>query len=107
MLRVEDGPTRSIHDAVSHGDRRCVAQLLQRQPECILHLDEEHRTPLLLAAAVGDCTTVTVLIRRMAQHDADAINWPDSAGLTALHWACTQQRFEVKLSFPSCAQHMQ
>ena len=92
---ASEGSVGSIHEAVALGDRRAVAAHLQRQPECVLHRDDEQRTPLLLAAAAGDCTTVTVLIRRMGHHDAGAINWPDLSGLTPLHWACTQQRYEV------------
>ena len=72
-----------------------VAWFLQRQPESVVHRDEDLRTPLLLAAAAGDCTTCTLLIRRMATYDAKAINWPDASGLTPLHWACTQQKVEA------------
>ena len=52
-------------------------------------------TASFLAAAAGDCTTCTLLIRRMATYDAKAINWPDASGLTPLHWACTQQKVEA------------
>ena len=85
----------SIHEAVTRQDRRSVAWHLQKQPDCVMHLDEDQRTPLLLAAAAGDCTTVVVLLRRMVALNPDALNWADAAGLTPLHWACTQQRFEV------------
>ena len=78
----------TIHQAVSKQDRRSVAYHLQRQPECVMHLDEEHRTPLLLAAANGDCTTLVVLIRRMLTHNTDALNWADAAGLTPLASHC-------------------
>ena len=91
----EEAPCASIHDAVVRQDRRSVAQLLQRQPDCVMARDEDDRTPLLLAAAAGDSSTCTLLVRRMGAYDADAINWPDSAGLTPLHWALTQQHYET------------
>jgi ankyrin repeat protein len=57
--------------------------------------DEDQRTPLLLAAAAGDAPTCQLLLRRMATYDADAINWADAGGLTPLHWALTQQRYDA------------
>ena len=88
-------PYQSLHEAIVRQDRRGVAWFLQRQADAVVHRDDDLRTPLLLAAAGGDCTTCTLLIRRMATYDADAINWPDAGGLTPLHWACTQQRVDA------------
>ena len=85
----------SIHDAVVKQDRRSVAWYLQRQADCVLQRDEDGRTPLLLAAAAGDASTCTLLVRRMVSYDADAINWADAGGLTPLHWALTQQRYDA------------
>ena len=34
-------------------------------------------------------------MRRMATYDQEAINWADAGGLTPLHWALTQQRYEA------------
>ena len=65
---------------------------MQRQPDCVVLRDDDDRTPLLLAAAAGDAPTCTLLVRRMAAYDPDAINWADAGGLTPLHWALTQQR---------------
>ena len=42
----------------------------------------------------------------MATYDADAINWADAGGLTPLHWALTQQRYEAAANrcvAPDCA----
>ena len=39
--------------------------------------------------------TCQLLLRRMAAYDADAINWADAGGLTPLHWALTQQRYDA------------
>lgn len=85
----------SVHDAVVKKDRRAVAWHLQRQPDCVMQRDEDGRTPLLLAAAAGDTTTCTLLVRRMSAHNAEAINWADAGGLTPLHWALTQQQHEA------------
>ena len=46
-------------------------------------------------AAAGDASTCTLLVRRMATYDTDAINWADAGGLTPLHWALTQQRYDA------------
>lgn len=88
-------PCQSLHEAVAKLDKRSVAWFLQRQGDSVMQRDEDMRTPLLLAAASGDCATCTLLIRRMAAYDANAINWPDASGLTPLHWACTQQRVDA------------
>ena len=85
----------SIHESVLRQDRRSVAWYLQRQPECVIAQDEDSRTPLLLAAAAGDAPTCQLLLRRMAAYDADSINWADAGGLTPLHWALTQQRYDA------------
>ena len=85
----------SIHEAVLRQDRRSVAWWLQKMPDCVVQRDEDDRTPLLLAAAAGDAPTCTLLMRRMAAYDPDSINWPDAGGLTPLHWALTQQRYDA------------
>ena len=97
MEEALDGPPpcQSLHEAVAKLDKRSVAWFLQRQGDSVMQRDDDMRTPLLLAAAAGDCTTCTLLIRRMAAYDADSINWPDASGLTPLHWACTQQRVDA------------
>ena len=97
MEEALDGPPpcQSLHEAVAAGNKRSVAWFLQRQGDSVMQRDDDMRTPLLLAAAAGDCTTCTLLIRRMAAYDADSINWPDASGLTPLHWACTQQRVDA------------
>ena len=88
-------PCQSLHEAVVALDKPAVAWFLQRKGDSVMQHDDDMRTPLLLAAAAGDCTTCTLLIRRMAAYDADSINWPDASGLTPLHWACTQQRVDA------------
>ena len=88
-------PRHSIHEAVIRRDARAIAHFLQKQPDCVLQQDSDGRTPLLLAAAAGDATLCTLLIRRMAALNAEAINAADVGGLAPLHWACTQQRHEV------------
>ena len=97
MEEALDGPPpcQSLHEAVVALDKPAVAWFLQRQGDSVMQRDDDMRTPLLLAAAAGDCTTCTLLIRRMAAYDADSINWPDASGLTPLHWACTQQRVDA------------
>ena len=94
-MRADQGQGAGQYESVLRQDRRSVAWYLQRQPECVLDCDEDHRTPLLLAAAAGDAPTCQLLLRRMAAYDPDAINWPDAGGLTPLHWALTQQRYDA------------
>lgn len=95
-VAVPDAPAwPSVHESVLRQDRRSVAWYLQRTPDCVMTRDEDQRTPLLLAAAAGDAPTCTLLLRRMGGYDADAINWPDAGGLTPLHWALTQQRYDA------------
>ena len=88
-------PRHSIHEAVIRRDARAIAHFLQKQPDCVLQQDSDGRTPLLLAAAAGDATLCTLLIRRMAALNAEAINAADVGGLAPLHWACTQQRVDA------------
>ena len=88
-------PRHSIHEAVILRDARAIAHFLQKQPDCVLQQDSDGRTPLLLAAAAGDATLCTLLIRRMAALNAEAINAADVGGLAPLHWACTQQKVEA------------
>lgn len=89
----------SVHEAVVAQDRRSVAQHLQFLPECVISLDEEHRTPLLLAAAAGDVSILSSLLRRAAPLIAPgggrAVDVADSSGLTPLHWACMHQRYNA------------
>ena len=96
VAAVPEAPScSSIHESVLRQDRRSVAWYLQRVPECVVSRDDDQRTPLLLAAASGDAPTCQLLLRRMAAHDPDAINWADAGGLTPLHWALTQQRYDA------------
>ncbi|MHC4478096.1 MAG: ankyrin repeat domain-containing protein [Planctomycetota bacterium] len=81
------GCRKSLHDAVQYSDLKSIRKLIRKGAN-VNARDEEGRTPLYIAAAVGRVDVAELLIANDAEIDAPC----SKSGWTPLHRACTSRR---------------
>ena len=88
-LNSTNSPWSILMSAVQRGHSEIVELLLEREEIDVN--GRSHMSPLMLAAQIGDCATLEVLLR----HKDIEVDYSGLLGMTALHWATSFDQIEI------------
>ncbi|KAF5181348.1 Ankyrin repeat-containing protein [Thalictrum thalictroides] len=91
LMLEEDGPTTSLHVAVSGGHVEIVKDILEVRPDLAWKMDSHGCSPLHLACSKGHLEITRELLRL----DSDLSSLQDHEGRTPLHWAAIKGRINI------------
>ncbi|PIA64798.1 hypothetical protein AQUCO_00100340v1 [Aquilegia coerulea] len=91
LMLEEDGPTTSLHVAVSGGHVEIVKDLLEVRPYLAWKMDSHGCSPLHLACSKGHLE----ITREFLRLDSDLTSLQDHEGRTPLHWAAIKGRINI------------